>query len=294
MIIYKASDLLLNSDGSVFHLRLHPNQVAPNIILVGDPSRVEMVSSFFSSLDHRVQNREFVSHTGMYGTMPISVISSGIGTDNIDIVLNELDALFNIDLETRRPKDHLTSLNIIRIGTSGALQRGIEPGSFVLSEKAIGFDGLLNFYKNAESISDHDLEKALLGHLKWDSRLPTPYVVDMSSEFMPHFQHLHAHIGLTISAPGFYGPQLRALRLQPKMEGLMDRIVSFEFNNQKIINFEMESSAIYGLSRLMGHRAATLCIIVANRLTNKYIKDYGDAMNELIGMTLDRLVEIRP
>lgn len=288
MAAYRVSDLLLNPDGSVFHLKLRPGQVAPNIILVGDPDRVKTVSSCFSRIEYTVQNREFVSHTGQYKNTPVSVISSGIGTDNIDIVLNELDALFNIDLVTRCPKDQLTSLNIIRIGTSGAIQRYAEPGSFVLSLKAIGFDGLMNFYRDVESITDLAMETSLKQHFKWDDRLATPYVVDMAPDLIMKLQHPSMQSGLTISAPGFYGPQMRALRVSPRMHWLMERIESFEFNNQKIINFEMECSAIYGLSKLMGHRAATMCVIVANRLTNEYLKDYSEPMEELILFTLDR------
>jgi uridine phosphorylase len=292
MSIYSASDLLLDEQGRVYHLKLRPDQVAPNIFLVGDPDRVGRISSHFSSVDSRVQNREFVSHTGTYATMPVSVISTGIGTDNIDIVMNELDALFNIDLETRRPKKKTTSLNIVRIGTSGALQKHIEPGSFALSVKAIGFDGLLNYYEGVENITDRALEKALMDHLEWPDRLPVPYIVDMAPEFSDAFHKPGMHYGLTISAPGFYGPQARTLRLPSRIRGLLKRIDSFEHDNQKIINFEMESSAIYGLAQLLGHRSATLCVIVANRLTNKYLRDYQAAMNELIADCLDRLSNI--
>ncbi len=293
MTRYKQSDLLLNSDGSIFHLKLKPGHVARNIILVGDPDRVGLVSSHFSSIELKAQNREFVTHTGVYREMPVSVISTGIGTDNIDIVLTEIDALFNIDLISRELKSQICPLNFIRIGTSGALQKEIEPGSYLFSSKAIGFDGLMNFYSGIRELSDQEFENALTDHLKWDQRLATPYVVEASEVLERHFEEPDIIKGVTISSPGFYGPQGRSLRMKPVFENLVDLIETFHYNHQKITNFEMESSAIYGMSRLLGHQAATICAIIANRITGSYLSDYGTIMSGLIEYALNKLVELR-
>ncbi|MDX2444490.1 MAG: nucleoside phosphorylase [Bacteroidales bacterium] len=287
----KKADLILNSDGSVFHLHLKPGQVAKNIILVGDPGRVKQVSSFFNSIKLRVENREFVTHTGEYNNKEISVISTGIGTDNIDIVLNELDALFNIDLNQRIPLSKTTTLNFIRIGTSGALQAGIKVGSFLLSEKAIGFDGLLNFYSGATDISDTGFEEAILKDILHEKRFATPYVVKASEKLLDIFSSALTIKGVTASAPGFYAPQGRSLRLSPFHEDLNQSIIEFSYQGQKITNFEMESSAIYGLSGLLGHNAVTICAIIANRITQEYLSDYKPVMDKLIEYTLTHLPE---
>ena len=287
----KKADLILNDDGSVFHLHLKPGQVSKNIILVGDPGRVSQVSSFFNSIDLQVQNREFVTHTGVFKNKNVSVVSTGIGTDNIDIVLNELDAVFNIDLDKREPKDILTSLNFIRIGTSGALQSNIDVGSFLLSEKAIGFDGLLNFYASTEKYREKKFEESILKNILKDTKFATPYVVKASQNLIKAFGSPIVKKGVTASAPGFYAPQGRSLRLWPFHEDFNQKITEFDFKGQKITNFEMESSAIYGLSHLLGHSAVTLCAIIANRITQDYLSDYKTLMDSLIEYTLTNLPE---
>ncbi len=288
---FSASDLILNNDGSVFHLKLIPGQIARNIILVGDPDRVNVVSSFFSKIDLKVKNREFITHTGEYKGKKLTVISTGIGTDNIDIVLNELDALVNINLDKRITKDSKIPLNIVRIGTSGALQDYIKLGSFLLTTKAIGFDGLLNYYSGIEDFTEKNFEKALIESLPWNERLATPYVVTASSKLLDKLSGPKTVNGVTVSAPGFYGPQGRSLRLLPSMTNLNRSIEEFCYQNQRITNFEMESSAIYGLARLLGHNAATLCAIIANRVTEEYLTDYKPVIAELIKYTLDRITE---
>lgn len=286
---FKPSDLITNNDGSVFHLHLKPGQIARDIILVGDPERVELVSSCFSDIELKVSNREFVTHTGTYNGKRISVISTGIGTDNIDIVVNELDALVNIDLEKRVEKKEKISLNLVRIGTSGSLQAHIKVGSFLLSSKAIGFDGLLNYYSRSEKISDLEFENALISQLPWNDRLATPYVVDASENLISKLSGPETIKGITISAPGFYGPQGRTLRLNPSMKLLNEAITSFSFKKNIITNFEMESSAIYGLGKLLGHEAATVCTIIANRVTEDYISNYKPVIKKLVAYVLDKL-----
>jgi uridine phosphorylase len=289
MVQVKGSDLILNSDGSVFHLHLKPGEIADKIILVGDPGRVMQVSDKFSSIRVKVANREFISHTGIYNGSEISVISTGIGTDNIDIVLNELDALVNIDLEKRVPRSQKRSLTIIRIGTSGALQMDIPVGTFLISKKAIGFDGLLNYYKGLENISEADFEEAITTVLPWNKKFARPYVIRADKKLLQIFKGANTTEGFTISAPGFYAPQGRSLRLAINFPDWNNSIEKFSFNNQKITNFEMESSAIYGLSTLMGHKALTICAIIANRISQEYIADYKSVMNDLILYTLDKL-----
>jgi len=287
----KNADLILNSDGSVFHLRLKPGQIAKNIILVGDPGRVAQISSCFSSVRLQIENREFITHTGIFKDKELTVISTGIGTDNIDIVLNELDALFNIDLNLRLPKKFITPLNLIRIGTSGALQAEIEVGSFLLSEKAIGFDGLLNYYAGVEKLREKAFEEAIVKNILKNKRLASPYVVKASEKLLNTFSGPQTINGVTASALGFYAPQGRSLRLNPFQEDLNNSIMQFEFKGQKITNFEMESSAIYGLSRLLGHNAVTICAIIANRVTQEYLSDYTPIMNKLVEYVLNKLPE---
>lgn len=284
------SELILNPDGSIFHLHLKPGQIAGDIILVGDPGRVEMIAGLFDEIEVRAQNREFVTVTGHYKGKRISVLSTGIGTDNIDIVINELDALVNIDLETRKIKTTLTSLNIIRIGTSGALQGDIPVDGFLVSRKAIGFDGLMNFYARREEIADLPFEEAFKLHTNWNPILASPYVVDCDLALYDKITDIEFIPGITISAPGFYGPQGRELRLDIADPQINDKIESFRFNDMKITNYEMECSAIYGLSKLMGHQALTVCIIIANRITRNASIDYKPVMKQLITKILDKLV----
>ncbi|MCQ2375776.1 MAG: nucleoside phosphorylase [Salinivirgaceae bacterium] len=284
------SELILNNDGSVFHLHLLPTDVADNIILVGDPGRVEMVSSFFDKIEVKRSNREFVTHVGTYHGKRVQVTSTGIGTDNIDIVVNELDAAVNIDLKTRMVKDQKRSLNIVRIGTSGALQADILVDTPVISQMAIGFDGMLNYYQDRNLIADRQMEAAFIKHMSWNPLLTTPYFVNCSNSLLEKIGH-DMRKGVTISAPGFYGPQGRVLRLQLQDPNINDKITAFEYNGKKITNYEMECSAIYGLSALLGHNAVTVCSIIANRLAKSYSSDYKVAVKQLVETVLNRLTE---
>ena len=283
------SELILNTDGSIFHLHLKPGQIARDIILVGDPARVDMIADFFDVIELKVQNREFVTITGQYKGKRISVLSTGIGTDNIDIVINELDALVNIDLETREIKANKTSLNLIRIGTSGALQGDIPVDAFLVSRKAIGFDGLMNFYARREEIADLEFETAFKGHTNWSPLLASPYVVDCNTDLYNKITDGEFISGVTISAPGFYGPQGRELRLEIVDRQINDKIELFRFKGLKITNYEMECSAIYGLSKLLGHQALTVCIIIANRINQNASSDYQPVMRRLVNKILDKL-----
>ena len=282
------SELIINADGSIFHLHLKPENIADNIILVGDQGRVETVSKYFDKIEFEVQNREFKTHTGIYNGQRISVLSTGIGTDNIDIVVNELDALVNIDLEKRIAKEKHKTLNFIRIGTSGALQKDIPIDTPVISETSIGFDGLLNFYAERDKLGNKELEIAFTNYTGWDKRLTTPYFVD-ASKFLVDKIGKGMIKGMTISAPGFYGPQGRELRLKVQDPELNQNITNFEFKGRKITNFEMESSAIAGLSKLLGHNALTVCSIIANRIRKEYSRNYKISVDILIKTVLDRL-----
>lgn len=283
------SELILNKDGSIFHLHLLPENIADTVILVGDQDRVDVISKNFDKVEFKVQNREFRTHTGYYKGKRISVLSTGIGTDNIDIVLNELDAICNIDLKTRVPKKEHKSLNLVRIGTSGALQEDIPVDTPVISEMAIGFDGLLNFYQDRDRVSDLEMEHAFTLSVNWNAKLAKPYFVNASETLLAKVGKDDMRHGLTISAPGFYAPQGRQLRLQTNDPGLNGKITNFRYQNKKITNFEMESSAIYGLSKLLGHNAVTVCNIIANRIRKEYSSDYKISMEKLIVKILDRL-----
>lgn len=283
------SKLIINPDGSVFHLHIKPDELAPNVILVGDPGRVETVAGFFDDIEFSSNNREFVSRTGTYRDTRFTVLSTGIGTDNIDIVLNELDALVNIDFSTRTVRQQQKSLNIVRIGTSGSLQEDLSVDSWLLSENAIGFDGLLNFYEGCEKVTDLAFEKKLTEAISWSSRLTRPYVVEADKEMFNLLHGENVHTGVTISAPGFYGPQGRVLRLNLQDAEINDKLSAFRYGEQRITNYEMECSAIYGLSALLGHKAATVCAIIANRKTGAASKDYKPVIKTLIQYVLDRL-----
>jgi len=286
----RESELIINKDGTVFHLHLKPENVAGKVVLVGDPGRVEMIASFFDKIECKVQNREFFTITGQFKNKRVSVVSTGIGTDNIDIVVNELDALVNVDFKTRTIKKKLTSLDIMRIGTSGALQPNIPVGSFVVSEKSIGFDGLLTFYANRNQVCDLEFETHLIQSLNWNVELPYPYVVNASEDLLQKFDSPGFIKGVNISAPGFYGPQGRVIRLPLAMPLINEKIEGFSFKNYSITNYEMESSAIYGLSRLLGHRAVTVCVIIANRVTLNANDSYQNAMERLVQSALKRFV----
>jgi uridine phosphorylase len=286
---FPPSELIINGDGSIFHLHLKPEQLADNVILVGDPGRVELVASYFDTQECSVSSREFNTITGTYKGKRISVISTGIGTDNIDIVMNELDALANINLETRTEKPELRQLTVVRIGTSGGMQPDIPLGSFLISEKSIGFDGMLNFYAGRDSVSDLGFEEAMKKHLVWNPQLAAPYVVDADKELIERIGQDDMLRGVTISANGFYGPQGRVLRIDLADMQLNDKIESFRYNNYKITNYEMEGSAIAGLAKLMGHKAMTVCCIIANRRVEAANTDYKPYIEKLVQTVLDRI-----
>lgn len=289
MRVIEPSELIINPDGTIFHLHMKPEQLADHVILVGDPARVKMIAGFFDRVESETENREFVSTTGMYGSKRITVLSTGIGTDNIDIVINELDALVNIDLHTRQIKNERKSLSIIRIGTSGGLQGDIPVNAFLASRKAIGFDGLLNFYERREEVSDIAFEESFKSFVQWNKLLPSPYVVEADQDLFNKIVDSEFTPGVTISAPGFYGPQGRELRLKIVDPLINDKIEAFRFGNQRITNYEMECSAIYGLSKLLGHKALTVCIIIANRVSKRANEDYKPVMIKLVQKVLDRI-----
>jgi len=282
------SELILNNDGTVFHLHLHPEDIADYVILVGDPDRAELVSKFFSKIEVKAANREFRTFTGFYNGQRVTVTSTGIGTDNIDIVVNELDAAVNIDLKTRTIKEQKRRLNLIRIGTSGALQADIPVGTPVISEMAIGFDGMLNYYRDRSKISDLNIEAAFKQHMDWNPLLTSPYFVKCSGNLIDRIGY-DMRKGMTISAPGFYGPQGRVLRLPLQDPNINDKITAFEYEGHKITNYEMECSAIYGLGALLGHNTVTVCSIIANRLNKDASASYKGSIENLIETVLQRI-----
>lgn len=286
--IIPSSELIINADGSVFHLHLRPEQLANTVILVGDPARVDMVASFFDKIELDVASREFHTITGVYRGKRISCVSHGIGTDNIDIVLTELDALKNVDFNTREIKSKFTQLTLVRIGTSGGLQPFCPVGSNVVSCRSIGFDGLLNFYSVPEDYIDLDFESAFCEYVGWGNRLASPYVVSADEDLVEKIGKDMVK-GVTISAPGFYGPQGRYVRLPLAFPLLNEKIGSFEYKGERITNFEMESSALAGLARLLGHKAVTICNIIAGRVDMSMNTEYKGGMAELIKIVLERL-----
>jgi len=282
------SELIVNDDGSIFHLHILPEDLADTVILVGDPGRVASVSAHFSKVEVKKSSREFVTHTGVYKGTRMTVLSTGIGTDNIDIVVNELDALANIDLKTRIPKDTHRTLRLVRLGTSGSLQPDLALGSMVSSHICIGFDGLLNFYARRNEFALRDYEAAFLKHTAWNELCAKPYFVENSRELIDLFADTTCE-GMTISAPGFYGPQGRVLRLPLADPLLNEKIESFRHNGKRITNFEMEGSAIAGLSKLLGHKSLTICTIIANRAILDMNVDYKKTVGSMIEMALEKL-----
>lgn len=283
------SELIINADGSIFHLHLKPEQLAHKVILVGDPGRVNLVASYFDLIEYEITNREFNTITGIYRGKRLSVVSTGIGTDNIDIVINELDALVNVDFESRTVKDEKIKLELVRIGTTGGLQLEAKVDSFVMSERSIGFDGVLNYYANRDSVCDLAFESSFTEAMQWNTQLAAPYVIEASPVLVQRFASEQVLNGVTISAPGFYGPQGRVIRLPLMDPDLNDKITNFSYKGLKISNYEMESSAIAGLAALLGHDAVTLCAIIANRITKTYSKDYKPVVKNLIQYVLDRI-----
>lgn len=286
----KPSELILNPDGSIYHLNLRPEHIAKNIIFVGDQDRVDKVTKHFDAIDFTTQKREFKTTTGTYKNKRISVISTGIGPDNIDIVLNELDALVNIDLITRQPKEELTSLNIVRVGTSGSLQADIPVDSFVISSHGLDLNGLLHSYQ-ISTISNPELENAFVVQTNWSAKKAAPIVIANSKTLENKLTSNKTFTGITATAGGFYGPQGRILRLALQDNDLNHKIDSFNFNGNRITNLEMETSAIYGLSKLLGHKALSMNAIIANRANGTFSKNPKKVVADLIEYTLDKLVD---
>ena len=286
---FAESELISNGDGSIFHLHLKPEQLADKVILVGDPGRVSLVASHFESKECDIESREFHTITGTYHGKRISVVSTGIGCDNIDIVLNELDALANIDFQTRTEKEQLRELTLVRIGTCGGLQEYTPVGTFIASEKSIGFDGLLNFYSGRNDVCDLPFEEAFKQHMQWNPQLCAPYVIDADKETLERIAGNEMVKGVTIACGGFFGPQGRELRIPLADPKQNEKVESFEYNGYRITNFEMESSALAGLARLMGHKAMTCCMVIANRRAKNVNANYKNSIDELIKLVLERI-----
>ena len=283
------TELIITKEKKIYHLNLSENEIADNIILVGDQDRVKLISSKFDFIEHKIQNREFITHTGVLNNTRISAISTGIGTDNIDIVVNELDALVNIDFETRTHRKNRKSLNLIRLGTSGALQANIDIDSFITSTYGLGLDNLAHFYKD-QNIIDLKISKLFSKHAKWPKELSSPYIVKASEDLLKLFSEFNT--GITATAPGFYGPQGRKIRLSPSISDLNKTISSFNFNEFKVTNFEMETSALYFLGRSLGHNTLTICAIIGNRFSKSYSKDHRKPIAELIEIVLEKICTI--
>lgn len=288
---FAESELIINGDGSIFHLHVKPEQLADKVILVGDPGRVALVASHFETKECEVESREFKTVTGTYKGKRITVTSTGIGCDNIDIVMNEIDALANIDFNTRMEKENIRQLEIVRIGTCGGLQPYTPEGTFICSVKSVGFDGLLNFYQGRNAVCDLAMERALLNHLGWSGNMcaPAPYVIDADSELVGRIAGDDMVRGVTVACGGFFGPQGRQLRIPLADPNQNEKIENFKYQGMKITNFEMESSALAGLSRLMGHKATTVCMVIANRRAGKANTGYKNQIDDLITLVLDRI-----
>jgi uridine phosphorylase len=283
-----SSELILNPDGSIYHLALQPEQVAHKIIVAGDPDRIATISAKFDSIECKVQNREFITHTGTFNGQRVTAMATGIGTDNIDIVLNELDALVNCNLQERTVKEQLTSLEIVRIGTCGSIQEHVPADQIVVSTHAIGLDGLMNFYDFEMDAEENKMFEEFKSQTEWRDRFNKPYLVKGSSDLIERIGK-GFHRGVTMTANGFYAPQGRRLRLLPRHPEVNEDLRKFKFEGNMIVNYEMETSALYGLSKLMGHKACTVCAVVANRYANSFSDDYKPVMNKLIDDVLERL-----
>jgi len=287
-----ATELVLNNRGAVYHLNLKPGEVADTIFLVGDPARAGIIASYFDEIEFETSNREINTFTGTYKGKRLSVLSTGMGTDNIEIVVNELDALFNIDFETKLAKEETTSLNLIRIGTSGALQNDIPVvDSFVVSEFAMGLDGLAYFYADGPFVMEREMTASFINQMNWDKDLPKPYAIKSSSLLLEKLG-TGLRKGITLTAPGFYAPQGRKLRLKISDETIIDRAQKFKYGENEVTNFEMECSALYSLSAMLGHEALTVCNIIANRVNGNFNPDYQSSMKKLIQLMLDRILEV--
>jgi uridine phosphorylase len=285
---FPETELILTPEGRVYHINLLGEDIADDVIVVGDQNRVSQISSYFSKTDFKTEHREFITHTGWYNGKRVTVLSTGIGTDNIDIVLNELDAAVNIDPKTRTLNSKLRSLNIIRLGTSGSLQPDIPVNSLVASTHGLGIDGLLNYYSNFTNINEDAISKAFMKFTNWAPNLPFPYCVKASDKLLAKFGESF-YKGITATAPGFYGPQGRQIRLKAAKPDLNELLTDFNFDSKKIINFEMETSALYGLGKLLGHECLTICVIIANRVRKEFTSDYKKSVDLLIEKCLNKI-----
>lgn len=285
---FPETELILTGDKRVYHINLLAENIADDVIVVGDQHRVAQISRLFSNIEFKTEHREFVTHTGTFNGKRVTVLSTGIGTDNIDIVLNELDAAVNINPHTRTLNPQLRSLNIVRLGTSGALQGEIPVNGIVVSSHGLGLDGLLNFYDNWRSVNEDSISEAFIRHTGWLPNLPYPYCVKGSGALLEKFKE-GTHIGITATAPGFYGPQGREIRLKAAQAGLNEMLTAFELNGHRITNFEMETSALYGLGKMLGHNCLTACVIIANRVRKEFTSDYKKSVEILIEQSLQRL-----
>jgi uridine phosphorylase len=285
---FPETELIISPDKRVYHINLRGEDIADDVIVVGDQYRVPQISSLFSKIDFKTEHREFVTHTGIFNGKRITVLSTGIGPDNIDIVMNELDAAVNINLETRELNPVHRKLNIIRLGTSGALLGDIPVNGIVVSSHAIGLDGLLNFYDNWQSVNENDISSAFIEQTGWLPNLPFPYCVKASDELIAKFKQ-GTHIGITATAPGFYGPQGREIKLKAAMTNLNDKLTNFQFGEHRITNFEMETSALYGLGKMLNHNCLTACVIIANRVRKEFTSNYKQSVEILIQESLQRL-----
>lgn len=284
------TELILTPEGRVYHINLLNEDIADNVIVVGDQGRVPQISSYFSKIDFKTDHREFVTHTGWFNNKRVTVLSTGIGTDNIDIVMNELDAAVNIDPKTRTLNTNLRKLNIVRLGTSGALQAEIPVNGLVVSTHGLGFDGLLNYYANFKSVNEDAISAAFMKHSDWLPNLPYPYCVKASDALLSKFT-TGFHKGITATAPGFYGPQGRQIRLNAAKPNLNELLTDFNFEGIKITNFEMETSALYGLGKMLGHECLTICVIIANRVRKEFTSDYKKSVDVLIENCLTKITE---
>lgn len=289
--VIASSELIINSDGSIFHLHLKPEQIADTVIMVGDPARVAMIAAYFDNVECNVSNREFNTVTGSYKGKRMTVMSTGIGIGNIDICVTELDALANVDFASRTVKDTFRRLTLVRLGTSGALQEDIEVGEVVFARTSVGFDSLLGYYAGRNEVCDLDMQRAFMEHTQWSELLAPPYFVNADNELWEHFKDSVTE-GITIAAPGFYAPQGRYVRLQPADTELNAKVESWRYNGRRITNFEMEGSALAGLAALMGHRAATICTIIAQRVAKQAQTDYKPYVERMIRMALDKLATL--
>ena len=290
--VIPSSELIINSDGTIFHLHLKPEQLADTVIMVGDPARVAMIAAYFDSVECEASNREFKSVTGSYKGKRMTVMSTGIGIGNIDISVTELDALANIDFATRTIKSDFRRLTLVRLGTSGALQADIEVGDIIFARTSVGFDSLLGYYAGRNEVCDLKMERSFMEHTEWSKVLAPPYFIDADQELWEHFKD-SVKEGITIAAPGFYAPQGRYVRLQPADCNLNEKIESWRYDGRRITNFEMEGSALAGLAKLMGHRATTICTIIAQRVAKQAQPDYKPFVERMIRMALDKLATLK-